>query len=322
MITMDFREAFEKTSLLINKLGEIIIGSEKEKLIKHFVATIIAGGHILIEGPPGSAKTLLAITFSKLISGKFSRIQGNPDLLPTDIIGYSIYRLGEKPVFVPGPIFANIILFDELNRTPTRSQSALLQAMAEKSVVVEGRVMRLEEPFHIIATEIPIEEEVGVYPLTLTLKDRFWIKLVSGYVSREDEKIIVSRSDKLYDFAKLDVKPVMNTGDLLSIREVIDKEVIVSERIINYIVNLTNYLRNHKYVRMGPSHRGPIFLYRISKALALINNRKYVIPDDVKELMHEVYRHRIVLSEDALTTGLTPDKLIDEALKTVEVPKE
>lgn len=316
---MDFRRAYELVNELQRQVLKVVVG--KKVLVKQVLATLVAGGHVLIEGPPGSAKTLISKAVSKAIGGTFSRVQGNPDILPTDLTGYYIYSIDGSKRFVRGPVFANILLFDELNRTPTRVQSALLQAMAERQVSIDGILHDLPRPFHVIATEVPVEQEVGIYSLTLTLRDRFWLKIISEYNVYDEELEIIKRADKLYDIDTSDVEKVVDIADFLELQKFVDK-IYVDERIVRYIANLANQIRNHRHVKTGLSHRGPIYLYRISKVIALMNQRDYVIPDDVKEIAINALAHRISISEEAVMEGLKPEDIVKEALEKVEVPKE
>uniref|UniRef100_A0A7C4NQ60 MoxR family ATPase n=1 Tax=Ignisphaera aggregans TaxID=334771 RepID=A0A7C4NQ60_9CREN len=320
MLAMDFDKVYEVVDRVRRSISGVVVG--KKHLLDLILATFIAGGHVLLEGPPGTAKTLIAKAIARAIGGSFARVQGNPDILPTDLTGYYIYGLDGSRRFVRGPVFSNILMFDELNRTPPRVQSALLQAMAEYKVSIDGVDHDLPKPFHVIATEIPIEQEIGIYPLTLTLRDRFWVRCVSMYNPMGEEIEIVKRADKLYTVDASDVEKTIELDEYLRIQEFISKEIFVDDRIIHYIAELINYIRNHRYVRMGMSHRGSIFLYRIAKALALMNRRDYVIPDDIKEIAVEVLVHRIVLTDDAIAEGVKPEDIVREALNNVKVPKE
>ncbi len=315
----EFNRAYSLVQRIISSLNKILSGVDEN--IKLTIASIIAGGHVLIEGPPGTGKTLLAHSLAKIISGEFRRVQGNPDLLPTDLTGYHRYTLNGDMVFVKGPIFTNILLFDELNRTPPRSQSALLQAMAEYSVSVDGITYRINKPFHVIATEIPISSETGVYPLTLTLRDRFWIKIYSEYVEPLNEYRIVKRADQLYDYAKIEVDERIELSEFKWLQSFMDEGVYVDDRIVQYIVNIMQRIRSDDRVLLGPSHRGSIYLYRIAKAYALINKRDYVIPDDIKYLLPYVIAHRIILAKE---TGDDRDKIeiLMKLVDEVPVPKE
>ena len=315
-----FLRAYNDISRIISSLSNVVRGKIDE--LKIIVATIVSGGHVLIEGPPGSAKTLIAYGLSRVIGGKFKRVQGNPDLLPTDLTGYHVYSLDGTTRFIEGPVFANILMFDELNRTPPRSQSALLQAMAEYQVSIDGITYDIPRPFHVIATEIPVEKEIGTYPLALTLKDRFWVKIISSYVEPEEELDIVRNADTLYDLGRVVFRDSIDLKEFRWLQGFVDKGIYVDNRIIKYIVDIVNYIRSDERVALGPSHRGSIFLYRIAKSYALINKRDYVIPDDIKHLAKPVLVHRIDIKEQYRAEGYSAEEIVEEALKKVPVPKE
>ena len=317
---MDLDRAREMVRDIVRTIGKVIVG--KEVLIKHVIAALVAGGHVLIEGPPGTGKTLLAKSIAKAIGGEFRRVQGNPDLLPTDLTGYYIYSLDGSKRFVKGPVFTNILMFDELNRTPTRVQSALLQAMAEMQVSIDGITHVLPKPFHVIATEVPPEEELGIYPLTLTLRDRFWIKCFSLYNRPDEELEIIRRSDKLYIVDASDVETIVTLEEYVRLQNFISEGIYVDDRVVKYVSDIVNYLRTHPSIRLGPSHRGSIYMYRVAKVLALMDGRDYVIPDDVKEVAVDVLSHRVLLTEEAEVEGRKPQDIVLEALNKVEVPKE
>lgn len=317
---MDLDRAYSAVQSILESVGRVVVG--KMWVVKVVLATFVAGGHVLLEGPPGTAKTLIAKSIAKAIGGSFNRVQGNPDILPTDLTGYYIYGLDGSRRFVKGPVFANILMFDELNRTPTRVQSALLQAMAELQISIDGVTHELPKPFHVIATEIPTGEEFGTYPLALTLRDRFWVRCVLPYSSLEEEIEIVKRSDKLYALDISDVETVISMEEYTALQNFISKSIYVDDRIVKYIADIANFIRNHRYARLGLSHRGTVFLYRIAKALALMDKRDYVVPDDVKSIAVEVLSHRIQLSDEAVVEGVKQEDIVKEALNKVEVPKE
>jgi MoxR-like ATPase len=303
---------------VIDEITSIVLGKRQD--IELMVATVIAGGHVLIEGPPGIGKTLASKALARTIGGTYRRVQGNPDILPTDLTGFYIHTITGERYFVKGPIFTNILQIDDINRIPPRVHSALLEAMAEYKVSIEGETFNLERPFHVFATMIPPEIESGVYSLALGLIDRFWISIHTGYVERDVERDIVNRSDELYLSDVSSLRTIMSPEKLSVLQDSLGKIVYVDQRITNYIVDIMSTLRNHEDVLAGPSHRGSIYLYRLSKAYALIKGRNYVIPDDVKFLAKYVLPHRILLKPEA--AAKKPIEIVDEVLRKVSVPKE
>ncbi len=311
---MEFDEARQIASGIIGEVSRVVVGKTWE--LTASAAALLSRGHVLIEGPPGVAKTLMAKSLARAIGGVFKRIQGNPDITPSDILGFHVYTLEGTSRLVKGPIFANIVLYDELNRTPTRSQAALLEAIEERQATIDGVTYPLPQPFMLIATEIPGELSRGTYPLTLTLIDRFAVKVTTSHSSPDEEFEIVQRVEEL---VSEQVEPVTTPGKLVELTEYIAKEIHVDDRVVKYIVDLANYIRNHEDV-VSLSHRGPISLYRISKAYALLEKRDYVIPDDVKKFAVACLAHRIVLRDEA--EGASREEIVEEALNTVKVPKE
>ncbi len=308
----DFASSISKK--ILENVSKIIVG--KKDVIRYILISIYAGSHILLEGVPGVAKTLMAKTIARSINLSYSRIQATPDLLPSDIIGTMVFdpRIND---FKPrkGPIFANIVLFDEINRASPRTQSALLEAMQEKQVTIEGVTFKLPEPFIVIATMNPIEME-GTFPLPEAQLDRFLMKIIVDYPSRDEEKEILKRIHFIEEF---NVSPVASVSDILSIRRMIPR-VKVAEELLDYIIDIVRETRRHPHVRLGGSPRAAISILLTSKANALIDGRSYVIPDDIKYVVKPVLRHRILLKPEAEFEGITSDQVIDDVLKKVPVP--
>ena len=308
----------DKARDIINKFLESLKGKyiAGEKTLKLIVSGIIAHQHILILGPPGVGKTYLARTISSLIGGTFKRIQGNPDILPSDITGFNVHLIGGESRFIPGPIFANIVMIDEINRISTRALAALLEAMQERVVTVDGKTLNLPDPNVIIATMVPQSE--GTYPLPEILLDRFGLNLEIKPLEPAREAYLI---EKLYEIVYTPPVPIMTLREWKEVYNLIDKKVFVHEKVRNYIINLIHSLRKDNRVRYGPSTRSTINLYHLAKVYAFINGRDYVIPDDVKELIRNVVEHRIFLKSSTITEGITSRDLINEVLAKTEVPK-
>lgn len=313
---MELEEAAQVLRDAVEELRKVYVG--KVEVVKLAVTTLFSGGHLLIEGYPGTGKTLLAKSLSKVIRGEFRRVQGHPDILPTDILGFHVYRLDGGKEFVKGPVFTNILMIDELNRVPTRSQAALLEAMQEYRVTIDGIPYPLPKPFMVVATEVSPKIAAGAYQIMETLADRFAVRVPSYYNPPEDEAEIVRRATMVVDPP---VSPVTTPDVVLDISNRINELVHVSDAINDYIVRLVTYLRNHEAVLYGPSHRASIHLAIISRAYALMDGRDYVIPDDVKSLAVPIIAHKIRVKDEYEAEGITPESLVEEALNKVPVPK-
>ena len=302
------------TERVMGEIEKVIVGKKHE--ITLILASLYCGGHVLLEGLPGVAKTTIAKSVARAFRLEFKRIQFTPDLLPSDIVGTMVYnpKTGEFSLRL-GPIFANIILADEINRASPKTQSALLEAMQEKQVTIEGETRKLPEPFMVIATQNPIELE-GTYPLPEAQIDRFLLKVEIGYPTRDEAVEVLERLKEIDEFK---IEPVASGEEVLKTRSMI-WDVYVDRTIKEYIVDLVEETRRHPDVKIGGSPRAAIALYTMSKTLALINGRDYVIPDDVKAVAYAVLNHRIILKPEAEFEGVTPRKVIDEVLRRVPVP--
>jgi MoxR-like ATPase len=301
---------------IVEEVGKAVVG--KTRILYQMLSAFLSNGHILLEDYPGLAKTLIANSFATVLGLSFRRIQFTPDLLPGDITGGYVYdRAQNQFVLRSGPIFAQIVLADEINRASPRTQSALLEAMQERQVTIEGETMALPEPFIVIATQNPIEYE-GTFPLPEAQVDRFLLKLSVGYPSLEEEKEIVHRRR----VRKQDDQPletITNTGQLLEMQRQIE-EVFVDEDIERYLVNLTAQTRAHRQVAVGASPRGTLALLKLSRAWAAIHGRSFVLPDDVKCFVKPALNHRLILNPDLWSTPHAAGRILDEVLQSVPVP--
>jgi MoxR-like ATPase len=299
---------------ILNEVSKIVVG--KQQLKEFLLIALIAGGHVLIEGPPGSAKTTLANCFAGAIGGTFKRIQLTPDMMPSDITGFYLYSTTGNSSFIPGPIFANIVLADELNRTTPRTQAALLEAMQEHQVTIERETFPLEQPFMVLATQLHSGGE-GTYPLTDVQIDRFMLKLVSEYPSLEEEERVLGNMGNIDN---RDIKPVATTAEIRNLQAQAGA-VHVSPLVTKYIVAIVSSLRFDPDILSGSSTRASIALFKCARAMALFDNRDFVIPDDIKKLAYPALEHRIKLKPEAEMDGLTARILVDRTLEKIPVPK-
>ena len=305
------------------EVNKVIVG--QKHLVEDLLIGLLADGHLLLEGVPGLAKTLAINTLSKCIDAKFSRIQFTPDLLPADVLGTMIYsQKTEEFVVKKGPVFANFILADEINRAPAKVQSALLEAMQERQITIGENTYKLAEPFLVMATQNPIEQE-GTYPLPEAQVDRFMLKVVIDYPKKEEERLIIRQNLGIDPYQ---VKPVVTPEDIIKARNIV-KEVYMDEKIEKYIVDIIFATRRpdeyglDKFIPMiayGASPRASINLAKAAKAYAFIKRRGYVIPEDIRAVCMDVLRHRIGLTYEAEANNITSEQIVSEILNVVEVP--
>ena len=309
---------------LMHELNQIIVG--QKYLTERLVLGLLTGEHILLEGVPGLAKTTSVKTLAQSVKADFKRIQFTPDLLPADLLGTQVYQPKTSEFDIKkGPLFSNIILADEINRAPAKVQSALLEAMQERQITIAGKTFILDEPFMVIATQNPIEQE-GTYPLPEAQIDRFMLKLHIDYPSKKEEKLIMQQMSSSANSYK--VKPVVDPEDILAARKVIDS-IYMDENLQDYIINLVTATRDPKgnqlssyagMIQFGASPRASIFLNRAAKAFAFLQRRGYVVPHDIKSIGMDVLRHRVILTYEAEAENVTADDILKSLFDTIEVP--
>ena len=306
---------------LKRSLAEIIEG--QDSVIDNVIVSLAAGGHALIEGVPGVAKTLLARSLASAVRGSFSRIQFTPDLMPADITGVNVFEPKAAEFrFRPGPLFADVVLADEINRAPAKTQAALLEAMQEGQVTIDGATHVLSPMLTVLATQNPIEYE-GTYPLPEAQLDRFMMKIIVGYPALKSERLMITRMHQLGDrvqHPEKTVKAVLTPAQLLEIRSAAHR-VEVDESIINYIVEIIRNSRTASTLSLGASPRAGVMLLRAAKAIALVRGKSYVTPDEVRDVLFPVLRHRVRLTPEAEIEGLTADACLESLAKRVAVPR-
>lgn len=310
-------------NLITRGMDQTIVG--QKHLVESLLIALLSNGHVLLEGVPGLAKTLAIKTLAQIIDAKYSRIQFTPDLLPADVLGTMVYSVKNETFQVKkGPVFANFVLADEINRAPAKVQSALLEAMQERQVTIGDKTFPLDEPFLVMATQNPIEQE-GTYPLPEAQVDRFLLKVVIGYPSREEEKQIIRQN---ITNGKKHIQPLLKPEEIIEAQKVVEK-IYIDEKIERYIVDIvfatrfpSDYGLNDlaSIIAFGASPRASISLARAARSYAFLRQRGYVIPEDVRAVCHDVLRHRIGLTYEAEANNITADEIISEILDKVEVP--
>lgn len=309
----------DKVDAIKMEMAKVIIG--QEKMVELMIVALLADGHVLLEGVPGIAKTLTAKMLSKLISTNFSRIQFTPDLMPSDVTGTTVFNAGNsKFEFNAGPVFSNIVLIDEINRAPAKTQSALFEVMEERQVTVDGKTYLMEAPFLVFATQNPLEHE-GTYRLPEAQLDRFLFKLVVDYPSVTDEFMILKNVHARKGEKEMSgVTSVISASQLVAFQEVI-QQVHVEDHLLQYIAEIVNKTRNHPSLYLGASPRASINILKVSKAYAAIQGRDFVIPEDIKTVMVPVLIHRIYLTPEKEMEGISESQIISDIINSVPIPR-
>lgn len=316
---IDLTAFSERISEMRTSISDIVVG--QQQAIDLVLTAILADGHVLIEGVPGVAKTLLARLVSRLVDARFQRIQFTPDLMPSDVLGTTVFNMKTSEFdFHPGPVFADIVLVDEINRAPAKTQAALFEVMEERQATVDGTTHKMGPLYTILATQNPVEQE-GTYKLPEAQLDRFMMKITMGYPSEAEEVEVLRRHQARISFVKLDdVKPVITQAELLQLRRLM-ADVVVDNSLLQYIAAIVGQTRNSKAVYLGASPRASVAILQASKAFALLQGRDFVTPDDIKTVTPSVLQHRLVLTAEAEMEGYTALKVAQRLIDKVEVPK-
>lgn len=316
---IDMKELQKSLEKVKSEIGKVIVG--QEKMIEHLLVALLSNGHVLIEGVPGVAKTITAKLLAKTVAVDFSRIQFTPDLMPSDILGTSVFNQKTTDFdFKKGPIFSNFILIDEINRSPAKTQSALFEVMEERQISIEGNKYKMDEPFLVIATQNPIEHE-GTYRLPEAQLDRFLFKINVGYPTPEHELQIIKNEHELKAEDKTEqVKTVLTSKELKEYQTTI-KNIVVEEHLLKYIADIVVNTRKNQFLYLGASPRASLALLTASKGFAAINGRDFVKPEDIKEAAVAILRHRIIVSPEREMEGLTADEIIKQLIESIEIPR-
>lgn len=322
-INFDNRIPLEGLKQAVNdlkaQLSKVIVG--QEDFVELLIVALLADGHVLIEGVPGIAKTLTAKLFAKCLKTDFSRIQFTPDLMPSDVLGTSILNAKESEFeFKPGPIFSNIVLIDEINRAPAKTQAALFEVMEERQITIDGVEHQMKPPFMVLSTQNPIEQE-GTYALPEAQLDRFFFKIKITYPALEDEVRILNTHYNRKQVNPIEfMKPVLSPEDILKFRKQLH-EIVIEEKIVNYIAQIVHKTRNHPHLFLGASPRASLAIMKASQAFAAVHGRDFVLPEDVKRALNPVLNHRIILSPEREMEGMKTENVIEMITKSIEIPR-
>lgn len=315
----DLTELSQAVVSIRQQIKKIIVG--QDEMVKLIVAALLADGHVLIEGVPGVAKTLTAKLVARSLSVHFSRIQFTPDLMPSDVLGTPVFNPQEATFeFKRGPLFSNVVLIDEINRAPAKTQAALFEVMEERQITVDGRTYPMQAPFMVLATQNPIEQE-GTYRLPEAQLDRFLFKIVVPYPSETEEFEILRQFHEMGNTDVMSVvDPVLQGQQIMNIRRQV-KTILIEEKLLQFIARLTHQTRNHKSIYLGGSPRASLAIMNASKAMAAINGRDFVTPEDILEVVPSVLRHRIILSPDKEMEGISEDNVLRQIIQTLDIPR-
>ena len=315
----DLTELSEAVQSVREQIKKVIVG--QEEMVRLIIAALLADGHVLIEGVPGVAKTMTAKLVAKSLNVHFSRIQFTPDLMPSDVLGTPVFNPRDASFdFKKGPLFSNIVLIDEINRAPAKTQAALFEVMEEKQITVDGRTYAMQAPFMVLATQNPIEQE-GTYRLPEAQLDRFLFKLVVPYPSEAEEFEILNQFHNLGNTDVFSaIESVLKGDQIINIRKQV-KTLVIEEKLLQFIAKLTHQTRHHKSIYLGASPRASLAVMNASKAMAAINGRDFVTPEDILEVVPPVLRHRIILSPDKEMEGISEDAILKQIIQTMDIPR-
>jgi MoxR-like ATPase len=316
-----FNETIQKLNVMKQEISKVVVG--QPEVLNQILASFLAAGHILLEGVPGLGKTLLVKALAKTFSGSFSRIQFTPDLMPADVMGHAMFNMKSQEFIVrKGPVFTNLLLADEINRAPAKTQSSLLEVMQELQVTIEGESHKVEPPFMVLATQNPLEQE-GTYPLPEAQLDRFLLKITMDYPNEVDEVSLVKQVTSGQSQEKLDVdlmESVISPSEVEKMRE-LTASLSIDDQVLEYAVKIVRSTRDWPGIAIGAGSRGALALVRVAKASALLNNRQFVIPDDIKSMVLPTLRHRIALTPEMEIEGLSPDSVLTELVNKIPAPR-